>query len=65
VGAPIEVDQSLVNEVTEVREIALDDPGDPKGVRLLAVIAAICVFGVTVAIIRAIVSQRTSAAPST
>jgi hypothetical protein len=40
------------------------DPRDPKGGRLLAVIAAICVIGVTAAIIRAIVSQRTTSAVS-
>ncbi len=50
----------LDGEVIEVQAFSLGDSRDPKGVRLLAVIAAICVFGVTVAITRAIVSERTS-----
>jgi hypothetical protein len=55
-----ELNGSLESEVIDVRPIELGGSRDPKGVRLLAVIAAICVFGVTAAIIRAIVSQRTS-----
>ena len=35
-------------------------PGDQRGGQLLAVIAAICVFGVTAGIIRAILAQRAS-----
>jgi hypothetical protein len=38
---------------------------DGRGERLLALIAAICVFGVTSAIIRAIVAQRATGATST
>jgi hypothetical protein len=59
-GAAVGVDGSLASEVIDVQEVSLGGSRDPKGVRLLGVIAAICVFGVTVAIIRAIVSQRTS-----
>jgi hypothetical protein len=36
------------------------ETGDRRGARLLAVIATICVLGVTVAIIRAILAQRTT-----
>ena len=57
-GGPME------SVVIDVQRIPLGDPRDPKGGRLLAVIAAICVIGVTAAIIRAIVSQRTSSAVS-
>jgi hypothetical protein len=39
---------------------AVPETQDPRGVNLLAVIATICVFGVTVAIIRAILAQRTT-----
>jgi hypothetical protein len=39
---------------------AVPETEDPRGARLLAIIATICVFGVTVAIIRAIVAQRTT-----
>jgi hypothetical protein len=39
---------------------AVPETEDPRGARLLAVIATICVFGVTVAIIRAILAQRTT-----
>jgi len=39
---------------------AVPQTEDPRGARLLAVIAAICVFGVTLAIIRAILAQRTT-----
>jgi hypothetical protein len=38
---------------------------DGRGARLLAVIATICVFGVTTAIIRAIVAQRTTRSSGT
>ncbi len=57
---PAAADGSLETGVIHVQAIDLGGSRDPKGVRLLAVIAAICVFGVTAAIIRAIVSQRTS-----
>jgi hypothetical protein len=57
-------DQPMESAVINVKSIPLGDPRDPKGGRLLAVIAAICVIGVTAAIIRAIVSQRTSSAVS-
>jgi hypothetical protein len=57
-------DQPMESAVIDVKSIPLGDPRDPKGGRLLAVIAAICVIGVTAAIIRAIVSQRTSSAVS-
>jgi hypothetical protein len=43
----------------EVATVAADQPPDQRGVRLLAVIAAICVLGVTAGIIRAIVTHRT------
>jgi hypothetical protein len=39
---------------------AVAETEDARGVNLLAVIATICVFGVTVAIIRAILAQRTT-----
>jgi hypothetical protein len=38
----------------------LDEQSDPKGLRLVGAIATICVLGVSAAIIRAIVSERTS-----
>jgi hypothetical protein len=47
-------------EIVEIEAFQLDDRGDPKGLRLLAAIATICVLGVTAAIIRAIVAERTS-----
>jgi hypothetical protein len=59
-AAADELNGPLESEVIDVRAINLGGSRDPKGVRLLAVIAAICVFGVTAAIIRAIVSSRTS-----
>jgi hypothetical protein len=59
-GVPGRSNGSVETEVIDVQAIDLGGSRDPKGVRLLAVIAAICVFGVTAAIIRAIVSQRTS-----
>jgi hypothetical protein len=45
--------------------VPVQQQGDPRDVRLLAVIAVICVFGVTAAIIRAIVSQRARGTAST
>jgi hypothetical protein len=57
-------DGPMESVVIDVQRIPLGDPRDPKDGRLLAVIAAICVIGVTAAIIRAIVSQRTSSAVS-
>ncbi len=41
--------------VIAARPVDLPDQGHPKGVRLLAVLATICVLGVTAAIIRSIV----------
>jgi hypothetical protein len=55
-------DGSRESSVIDVRSITVGDSTDPKVSRLLAVIAAICVIGVTAAIIRAIVSQRTRSA---
>jgi hypothetical protein len=52
--APVPVDLVVV-------PYAVPETDDPRGERLLAVIAAICVFGVTAAIIRAILAQRTKA----
>ena len=46
--------------VIEVDAIQRDEPSDTKGLRLVGAIATICVLGVTAAIIRAIVSERTS-----
>ena len=46
--------------VIEVDAIRLDEGRDPNGLRLVSAIATICVLGVTAAIIRAIVSQRTT-----
>jgi len=43
------------SEVAQAEVVPWSKPEDPKGVRLLAVIAAICVLGVTAAIIRSIV----------
>jgi len=43
----------------------MGDRPDARGARLLAVIATICVFGVTTAIIRAIVAQRTTRSAGT
>jgi hypothetical protein len=45
--------------------VPVQQQGDPRDARLLAVIAVICVFGVTTAIIRAIVSQRARGTVST
>jgi hypothetical protein len=45
--------------------VPVQQPGDPRDVRLLALIAVICVSGVTAAIIRAIVSQRARGTVST
>ncbi len=42
----------------DIELIALQHPGDPRDTRLLLVVAVICVFGVGMAIIRAILSQR-------
>jgi len=53
-------DAADVDAVIDMEAIRLDDPGDPKGLRLLGAIATICVLGVTAAIIRAIVSERTT-----
>jgi len=44
----------------EAAELLTSDEPDAKSSRLLALVAAICVFGVSVAIIRAILAQRTS-----
>jgi hypothetical protein len=59
-------DSSLTeSRVLEVRPVPFGPTNDPKGSRLLALIATICVFGVTAAIIRAILAQRTSSALNT
>jgi hypothetical protein len=42
----------------EVVPYAVPETEDPRGSRLLAVVGAICVFGVTAAIIRAILAER-------
>jgi hypothetical protein len=39
--------------------VPVEPPSDERGIRLLAIIAAICVLGVTAGIIRAIVTHRT------
>jgi hypothetical protein len=44
--------------IYDVLMVPVHQTGDPRDARLLAVIAVICVFGVTTAIIRAILSQR-------
>jgi hypothetical protein len=49
-------------DVQRVSAPVPNTPPDGRGVRLLAMIAAICVFGVTSAIIRAIVAQRATGA---
>jgi hypothetical protein len=49
-------------DVRKVPAVPPDKPPDGRGNRLLALIAAICVFGVTSAIIRAIVTQRATGA---
>jgi hypothetical protein len=46
--------------VVHAGQPALDSPADERGSRLLFVIAAICVFGVSTAVIRAIIAQRTN-----
>jgi hypothetical protein len=51
---PVQADFLVVPYTVPVTE-------DPRGQRLLTVIAIICVFGVTAAIIRAILAQRTKA----
>jgi hypothetical protein len=52
---------AMVEPGQEVLVVApMGDRPDARGARLLAVIATICVFGVTTAIIRAIVAQRTT-----
>jgi hypothetical protein len=45
--------------VVRAGEPLLDRSADERGSRLLLVIAAMCVFGVATAIIRAIVTQHT------
>lgn len=45
---------------TPAMSLEVDQPSDPRGSRLLALIATICVFGVTTAILRAILAQRTA-----
>jgi hypothetical protein len=52
-------------EIYDLLAVPVERPKDPRGHRLLAVIATICMLGVTTAIIRAIVSQRTSHVVST
>jgi hypothetical protein len=47
-------------DMYDVRPFFGDRPSQREGARLLAVIAAICVLGVTSAIIRAILAQRAS-----
>jgi len=42
----------------EIVPYEIPDTEDPRGSRLLAVVGAICVFGVTTAIIRAILAER-------
>ena len=51
--------------IYDVVMVPVQQPGDPRVVRLLAVIAVICVFGVTTAIIRAILTQRARGMVST
>jgi hypothetical protein len=53
-------DAAAADPVIDLEAIQLDDPSDPKGLRLLGAIATICLLGVTAAIIRAIVSERTT-----
>lgn len=55
---------SLLAALVRDDDTATDKP-DGRGSRLLFVIAAICVLGVTTAIIRAIVAQRASRVVST
>jgi hypothetical protein len=52
-------------DVERVFALPPSSPPDGRGGRLLALIAAICVFGVTSAIIRAIVAQRATGATGT
>lgn len=52
-------------DIEKARAVRPDSHPDGRGDRLLAVIAAICVFGVTTAIIRAIVAQRATGALGT
>jgi hypothetical protein len=51
-------------EVREARAARPESAPDVRGARLLGLIAAICVFGVTSAIIRAIVAERATGALS-
>jgi hypothetical protein len=51
--------------IYDVLMVPVHQQGDPRDARLLAVIAVICVFGVTTAIIRAILSQRARGMVST
>jgi hypothetical protein len=51
-------------EIYDLLAVPVERPKDLRGHRLLAVIATICMLGVTTAIIRAIVSQRASHAVS-
>lgn len=51
--------------IYDVLMVQVPQPGDPRDARLLAAIAIICVFGVTTAIIRAILSQRARGMVST
>ncbi len=55
---------SLDAEVLQVQTAPFEPADSPKGVRLLATIATICTLGVTAAIIRAIVTQRTTGSVS-
>jgi hypothetical protein len=53
-------DESLGAKVVRVETLPFRPGDNPKSVRLLAAIATICALGVTAAIIRAIVTQRTT-----
>lgn len=64
VAEPADADTSGP-DVQEAAAVRPDNRPDGRGNRLLAVIAAICVFGVTSAIIRAIVAQRATGALGT
>ncbi len=61
----LDLQEASTADIYDVRPFLVVQPSEMEGARLLAVIAAICVLGVTSAIIRAILAQRASGAVRT